>query len=46
MEMKSKSITTVTNSLIFGWGIRYIPDGWLYNVSGIKAVENRFHNSQ
>jgi len=21
-----------------GWGIRITPDGWLYNVSGMKAV--------
>jgi hypothetical protein len=23
----------------YGWGIRLTPDGWLYNVSGWKAVE-------
>lgn len=40
-----KSITPVTNSLLTGWGIRYIPGGWLYNVSGRKAIEIRFHNS-
>ena len=40
-----KSITPVTNSLLTGWGIRYTSGGWLYNVSGRKAVEIRFHNS-
>jgi hypothetical protein len=24
--------------VICGWGIRWCPDGWLYNVSGLKAV--------
>ena len=27
-----------TNPL-YGWGIRYPFDGWLYNVSGLQAVE-------
>jgi hypothetical protein len=29
----------VTNSPLWGWGIRYTPRGWLYNVSGLRAVE-------
>ncbi len=29
----------VTNPWYYGWGIRLIPDGWLYNVSGLQAVE-------
>jgi hypothetical protein len=29
----------VRNPWWFGWGIRVIPDGWLYNVSGLDAVE-------
>lgn len=28
----------VRNSLLAGWGIRWTPDGWLYNVSGTWAV--------
>jgi hypothetical protein len=24
--------------VIFGWGIHWLPGGWLYNVSGMKAV--------
>jgi hypothetical protein len=31
--------TVVRNSWINGWGIRLIPDGWLWNVSGYDAVE-------
>ena len=23
----------------YGWGIRYTPQGWMYNVSGLKAVK-------
>jgi len=32
-------VETVRNSWIWGWGIRYTPRGWLYNVSGLQAVE-------
>lgn len=30
---------TVRNRWYYGWGIRYIPGGWLFNVSGLDAVE-------
>lgn len=29
----------VRNPWWFGWGIRVIPGGWLYNVSGLDAVQ-------
>lgn len=29
----------VRNKWWWGWGIRLIPGGWLYNVSGLDAVE-------
>jgi len=29
----------VRTSPIHGWGIHYTPHGWLYNVSGLDAVE-------
>ena len=29
----------VRTSPLYGWGIRYPFDGWLYNVSGLQAVE-------
>ncbi len=29
----------VANPWYYGWGIKLIPDGWLYNVSGLWAVE-------
>ena len=40
-----KSVEIVKNSWIYGWGIRVIPRGWLFNVSGFKAIELRFHSS-
>lgn len=30
---------TVRNRWYYGWGIRYTPHGWLFNVSGLDAVE-------
>jgi hypothetical protein len=32
-------VETVRNSWVWGWGIRYTPHGWLFNVSGLSAVE-------
>lgn len=34
-----KSISIVKNPWYYGWGMRMIPDGWLYNISGADAVE-------
>lgn len=33
------SVRPVRNRWWWGWGIRLIPGGWLYNVSGLDAVE-------
>ena len=41
-----ESAAPVTNSWISGWGIRLIPGGWLYNVSGTDAVELRLRNGR
>jgi len=30
---------TVRNKVWYGWGIRLTPHGWMYNVSGLDAVE-------
>lgn len=40
-----KSCNSVKNLWIYGVGIRKLPNGWLYNVSGFKAIELRFKNS-
>jgi len=34
-----QSATVVRNRWYWGWGIRYYFRGWLYNVSGLDAVE-------
>ena len=39
-----KYCRTVSNSVINGIGIRMLPNGWLYNVSGLKAIELQFKN--
>jgi len=39
-------VKPVKNSAIYGIGIRMIPDGWLYNVSGQYAVELTFKNKK
>lgn len=36
---KIRSVEVVRNPIWYGWGIRYTPSGWLYNVSGRSAVE-------
>jgi hypothetical protein len=33
------SCRAVRNQWWWGWGVRLIPGGWLYNVSGLDAVE-------
>ena len=33
------SVTAVRNPWWYGWGIHKTPRGWLYNVSGLQAVE-------
>ncbi len=39
-----KSCKAVTNSPLTGIGIRMISNGWLYNVSGLGAIELAFKN--
>ncbi len=36
----------VINPWYYGWGIRLTPDGWLYNVSGLHAIELQMVNGQ
>jgi len=33
------AVSVVRNPLSYGWGLRLIPGGWLWNVSGLDAVE-------
>ena len=39
-----KACKPVKNSWIYGIGIRLIPNGWLFNVSGLQAVELKFND--
>lgn len=40
------SARAVKNSWMCGWGIRYIGKGWLYNISGLDAVELELGNGR
>ncbi len=37
---------TVRNPWYYGWGIRWTPHGWLFNVSGFDAVELELKNNR
>lgn len=39
-----KSCRPVSNSVVSGIGIRMLSNGWLYNVTGLKAIELEFKN--
>jgi hypothetical protein len=34
-----QEVSEVTNAWYYGWSIRLIPNGWLYNLGGLKGVE-------
>jgi hypothetical protein len=36
---RAREVRVVRNPWFYGWGIHMTPDGWLYNVSGLLAVE-------
>lgn len=42
--MDIEKIEVVRNSWIYGWGIHLTPYGWLYNVSGLRAVQVTLKN--
>ena len=37
-------VSAVRNPWTYGWGLRLIPGGWLWNVSGLDAVELQLRN--
>ena len=39
-----RSVESVRNPWYYGYGIRWIRNGWLYNVSGAQAVELQFRD--
>lgn len=36
----------VKNPWYYGWGVRLTPRGWLFNVSGLSAIELRMNNGK
>jgi hypothetical protein len=40
------SVRVVRNYWWHGWGIKYIGNGWMYNVAGLDAVELSFTNGK
>ena len=41
-----RELQTVRNPWWYGWGMRLTPRGWLYNVSGLDAVELTLANGK
>jgi hypothetical protein len=39
-----ESVECVRNKWWYGWGIRFTPHGWMWNVSGLDAVEIKYKN--
>jgi hypothetical protein len=37
--MSIEAYRVVENPWYYGWGIRFTPRGWLFNVSGFSAIE-------
>jgi hypothetical protein len=40
------AVRAVENPWYYGWGIRLIPGGWLFRISGLSAVELRMVNGR
>ena len=40
------AVSVVRNKWYWGWGIRLTPHGWLFNVSGLDAVELKLRNGK
>lgn len=41
-----RTAQAVRNHWYYGWGIRLTPHGWLFNVSGLDAVQIRLENGR
>jgi len=40
------TVTQVRNRWWYGLGIRWTPHGWMWNISGLDAVELTYHNGK
>jgi hypothetical protein len=43
---KIESAAPVKNNILHGWGIHFTGNTTVYNVTGFKAIELKFHNSR
>ena len=41
-----EEVKRVRNPWYYGWGIRLTPHGWMFNVSGLEAVEMHLKNGK
>ena len=41
-----RSAKPVRNAWYYGWGVRWIPKGWMFNISGLGAAELEFANGR
>jgi hypothetical protein len=41
-----ETYSVVKNPWYYGWGIRFTPRGWLFNVSGLSAIELQMKNGK
>lgn len=41
-----EAVFTVCNPWYYGWGVKKIPKGWLFNVSGLEAIELQMKNGR
>lgn len=47
IDLKSvEELHKVTNKFWYGWGIRFTPHGWLWNISGYEAVQFKIKGQQ
>lgn len=43
---KARAVRPVRNSWLIGWGIRWFPGGWMWNVWGLDAVEIEYRDGR
>ncbi len=41
-----QSCEAVTNKWYWGWGIRYIGEGWMWNITGLKGVRLHYNDGR
>ncbi|MEA5472406.1 hypothetical protein [Spirulina sp. 06S082] len=39
-------VKIIKNPWFYGWGIRRVPDAWMFNVSGLDAVQMQFSSGR